>query len=489
MLVQQLLAMTQQARIKLYNVMAPVMALWLLADGTITDQFPGAQGPQGIQGPQGPQGIQGPQGPVGNPGPEGPVGPQGVKGPDGEPGPQGPPGPGGGPIGPQGPKGDPGIEDAPANNAIHGRQNQKWVRLSMPIAQRGNTWNSERGLPNDFFNINAICFDDSSKNFIACGNWDSVSTMPTHHAILITNDGIDWQQTAMPSHVVNTGVQIVSLAAGNGMIIGVGSGSYGAPATSNNTIIYSNNGGLTWSSIQQPNNYSIHKVRFINGRFIGVGFGAGSISAVLWSNDGLVWTGVQSPSLFNGIAYGNGYYVAVGPHAPTYWDSIFTSTDLVSWTDKGDPSDYGPSLPYPAMFMNNAGFSDVAFFNNRFIVTGNGSRYGWLPAGIDVIGSFTNLADPLNNFTVGVTSSDIYQTALAIASGNGVILAVGNGGKIFRSVDGITWTTRQFPSFAAGSSSSNDDINLVVYGDYFFIAIASYGDVSGQTTNQFFYSP
>lgn len=60
---------------------------------TTSDQFSGAQGPQGIQGPTGATGDTGPQGPTGLTGDTGPQGIQGPTGLTGDTGPQGIPGP------------------------------------------------------------------------------------------------------------------------------------------------------------------------------------------------------------------------------------------------------------------------------------------------------------------------------------------------------------------------------------------------------------
>src|SRR5213078_4961055 len=69
---------------------------------------------------------QGPAGPAGPAGPEGPAGPQGEPGPEG---PAGPAGPAGGSVG--------GLEDAPSDGLLYGRQNAAWAQVAGTGGQPG----------------------------------------------------------------------------------------------------------------------------------------------------------------------------------------------------------------------------------------------------------------------------------------------------------------------------------------------------------------
>ncbi len=72
-------------------------------------------------------------------------------------------------------------------------------------------------------------------------------------------------------------------------------------------------------------NHGLQGVAYGNGLFVAVGKGK-----ILTSSDGVMWTektsGIISEISFTGVAYGNGTFVAVGDNG-----SIFTSSDGVNW--------------------------------------------------------------------------------------------------------------------------------------------------------------
>ena len=95
-----------------------------------------------------------------------------------------------------------------------------------------------------------------------------------------------------------------------------------------NSIAYSSD-GITWTGIGTSIfNIEGNGVAYGNGRWVAVGNG---INSIAYSSDGITWTG-RGISIFSsygyGVAYGNGRWVAVGYGT----NSIAYSSDGITWT-------------------------------------------------------------------------------------------------------------------------------------------------------------
>lgn len=134
-----------------------------------------------------------------------------------------------------------------------------------------------------------------------------------------------------------------------------------------------------------------------------------------------------------GIAYGNGLYVAVG--AGPY---IQTSTNAITWTTRTNP--FGTSIPHT-----------VTYGNGLFVI-GSGA-------------ASSNNAAAISTDGITWTSQAIGSgglTLFASGYGNGVYLVGGNVGA-YTSNDGVTWTAR---TTAFGGSSF---MYAITYGEGLYV--------------------
>ena len=156
----------------------------------------------------------------------------------------------------------------------------------------------------------------------------------------------------------------------------------------------------------------------IDDRFVVVGYYNQAYS----TNDGLSWTSVLVPLVpeyCEGVAFGNGVYVAVVDSVPGTRYTAYSTDNGFSWT----PVVFVPSSP-------NYGWKNVSFGNGVFVTVGGNVQGYSTDNGL----TWTNVVSPLSGFWNGV------------AFGNGVFVMVGSFGKQARSIDnGLSWTNVASP--------------------------------------------
>jgi hypothetical protein len=147
--------------------------------------------------------------------------------------------------------------------------------------------------------------------------------------------------------------QIQSVTYGNGIFVAVG----------NNGTITSSTDGITWTArTAGVSTNTLNCVEYVNNVFIAVGAGAaGGTGGITTSTDGITWTkrttpASTSPNLFS-IAYGNGYYVAVGQFSTT---AGIYSTNFTTWTAL--PTSLPSTMNY------------VTYTDNRFVARAGGGQ-------------------------------------------------------------------------------------------------------------------
>jgi hypothetical protein len=198
-----------------------------------------------------------------------------------------------------------------------------------------------------------------------------------------------------------------------------------------------------------------------------------STSGYSWTTTSAVLTGVSTA--INGVAYGNGLYLAVGDGG-----RISTSSNLTTWTTRtsGTASNLTSAAyafgKYWACGVSGTVVSstDGVTWSTVSIGTAQTLNVVKLLNGILVFagnnGALVSSADGIN-FTVqntGGATDDYY----AIAYGNNLYVAMGNSGVTRTSPDLITWTSR-----SPGALSGNN-IRGVVWTDNRFVAVATAGE-------------
>jgi len=227
------------------------------------------------------------------------------------------------------------------------------------------------------------------------------TSVPTTAVSDYVEETADWKQTVSDAVGASS-----SVAFGNGVFVAL------APLTGH-TYAKISTDGKTWSDsvYEIGTSHAFTKVRYCNNLFIAVG----PTQYIATSTDGTTWmirdTGDIGISL-NGVAYGDGKYVAVG----NGWNGYYCSTDAITWT-RG-----------PESRSNN--WLDIVFGNGLFVaVTSSGT------ATQNIITS-----------TDGITWTDRSMPEAVeldgVAYGNGVYVAVGKNNvekNIIYSYDAITW--------------------------------------------------
>ena len=157
----------------------------------------------------------------------------------------------------------------------------------------------------------------------------------------------------------------------------------------------------------------------------------------------------------NGMAYGNGIYVAVGNNNNQF--SVQTSSDTITWTVR-----LGSAAAVEARAVAYGNYRG----NKTWVVVGSGGiifsstdSNTWIQR-TSPTANILNAASYGNNVFVaaGATGTLISSTdgftwvsrvsgfgvtpINALVFGNGVHVAAGDGGRLSTSTDGITWTTR-----------------------------------------------
>lgn len=191
----------------------------------------------------------------------------------------------------------------------------------------------------------------------------------------------------------------------------------------------------------------------------------GASAKLATSPDGITWTqrtsGAASGTSINNVAYGNGYWVAVGcqviPSTVTY---VAYSTDGITWTS------------------NTTGISGNPNF--RTVEYGNGV---WAIGASN--GTFYTATSPTGTWTSRTTNitASIKNNGLLYAKSQSIWVLGANGStsnSLRSSTDATTWTTRaaNYPDGGVLTGAFASNTSVIVYGDR----------EGGATTNQIYSS-
>lgn len=257
-------------------------------------------------------------------------------------------------------------------------------------------------------------------------------------------------------------VSLYAIAFGNNFYVAVGE----------DNIVYNSIDLVNWTKrAHSPGQgLSLNDVCFgHNSIFVAVG----KSQIIYTSSDGDNWAERSGPydSYLNGVANGNGMYVAVGD---IY---VATSGDGYNWTRRtSGVADYMSAVTFGnglfiavsdsghAKISNNNGVSwssihisaqplyDIAFANGIFIAVGD---YGTLITSSD-------------GYNWNARGSTVSQTLYGITYGYGLYVATGNNGVVIVSSDGYNWGQ-------AENSYTANSIDDIMYLGQHFIAVGSDG--------------
>jgi hypothetical protein len=205
---------------------------------------------------------------------------------------------------------------------------------------------------------------------------------------------------------------------------------------------------------------------------------AGGQAFLQFSPDGITWsqTNISLPNIFNNAgAYGNGFYVIVGP------DGNLVSPDVINWSKQQfiPPAAVGPISTFNSIAYSNGTY--VVATSSSFVVSTNDSVYtveSNTPSlssvtayynGFVGVGSSGQLYQSTNGFAWFQHNSGTANNLHGIAAGNNLLIAVGDNGTVQTSPTGIIWTSR-----TSGTSLALDS---VVYSNGLYVAVGQEGTV------------
>jgi hypothetical protein len=195
--------------------------------------------------------------------------------------------------------------------------------------------------------------------------------------------------------------------------------------------------GSQWTGYAIPDLAGVEGIAYGNGSYVAVGSVAGypNLGYFGHSTIGTSWTGLLAPAGLRAVAYGNGKYVAVGDFGAVYTVDIQFN---------------GTSNPPPVM----ESLRGITYGGGRFVAVGDMGR---------VMVSANGQTWQTN--TLPMPSPSLY----AVAYGNGYYVAVGMSGAVWRSSDGLNWT-----DYSPGVFSQ---FNAISFGEGVFVTVGWNGAI------------
>lgn len=307
---------------------------------------------------------------------------------------------------------------------------------------------------------------------VVFGNGVYLKTDYWNDSVSVSSDAVTWTQVSLPSPSWDLGK--IYFVHETFYVLG----GYGYMATSSD--------GVKWKVVTSRPLQYIKDITFGDGIWVAVGG-----TAISTSEDGVFWTLQYTTSDtdhdLRGIAYGNNTLVAVGRN-----DTVLTSYDGKNWTQQ--------------ISTTFRGFEDVSFGNGVFVglTVGNGrstvmtssNGKNWTE-GVSGFGFGSHITfgngifvaiSPTSPGLVHTSSDGMTWTAhnlgvspsgiSDIVFGNDIFVIVGSAGFIFRSHDGVKWSSAQSVGIHHPNGGvSYEDLNSVTFGDGAFVAVG--GRVGG----------
>jgi hypothetical protein len=242
-----------------------------------------------------------------------------------------------------------------------------------------------------------------------------------------SSDGATWTRRGTPLGISST-INGATYGGGRFLLVGETRCCTG-PDPSALALISSD--GINWSVVSTApagNSRSLNAVAFGLSQYVAVG----NQGVILTSADVSSWSARNSgvTTSLRGVAFGGGAFVAVGQNR-----TVLRSADGISWQQSTVPATTGLA------------YEDVTYTGAQFVVVGDQGTVLTSPDG----STWTNrsLSAPNNTASLG-----------AVASSASVIVA-GDALRVWSSPDGITWTQR---NLSWSNGEPNPYITTLVYG-------------------------
>lgn len=357
-------------------------------------------------------------------------------------------------------------DNTASNTSIVVSATNKWGKssnftLNLTIQRTTLTWNNSSSGSN-FFNTTyspqAAAWGNNT--WVLCGTTSNGGGSTA--LIAYSSDGITWTNGGFGLSLMGNGSRATGVAYGNSRWIAVG--------RSANSVVISDNNGVTWST--NSSGSGLLSFSFTNPNYPCIAYGPtnnwvagsdGSKKLFYSTNNGTTWNeSTSGTSLFSGggvtcVLYANSTWFAVGYNGSnTYFYA--TSTDNgVNWTQRS------------TLLYNTR---SIAFGNGRYVVTGATSASA---------SYFSSIGGTVSNSSNNLFSGGYGQW---VTFADGMFIAVGANNysnnasvALITSTDGITWTTDTNASrllvAGSGNNSGSGYGRYIANGNGRWIALAN----------------
>ena len=310
---------------------------------------------------------------------------------------------------------------------------------------------------------------------VAYGSGVFVAVGPAGIATTSAN-GSDWT----PRNTQTLNDLTIVAAGGPGLIA---AGSSGTLITSTNGILWTNPGGDVTGDSQ---NTHLEGVAYGNGRFVAVGR-PGAI--IVSSDNGQTWIRSVSPTsaTLHGVAYGGGHYCVVGANG-----TILTSSDGARWIPRNSGTTeelfgvaYGNGK-FVAVGKNGVGVVSADLVNWQVVATGYVGELRAVAYGLGrfaAVGIPTRTGSADNSCYLYTTSTDGaawspsaatfgYYQFYGLGFGESGFIAVGWSDQILGSTNGTDWTM-------SGVLPAYSYMNAIAYGNGWNLSVGNNGTIYG----------
>ncbi|MFO1501780.1 MAG: hypothetical protein U1G07_25955 [Verrucomicrobiota bacterium] len=296
-----------------------------------------------------------------------------------------------------------------------------WIALPVLLPSAWSAvFQADAADPIDRWSIRTPPWNTNYLNGVAFGS-DRFIAVGDQGVILHSSDGANWE--AVPP-ITTKDLHAVTYANGLFAIGGA------------DRLILTSTNGVAWQKSLSGTLGSLFCGTHGNGQFVfaGTKFLVSSFTGDTWNSR------LQPfPEVIDGIAYGNGRFVAVGWDSDTYLGALYTSADAVEWT--------------PGQSPTADSFNSAVFASGVFVLAGDRGT----------------IMTSSNGETWTPRPSKTENTLWAVDHGNNTFVAVGWDGTILTSPNAADWTQRP--------SGTTQALYAVAYGQGTFVAVGRFGTI------------